>query len=88
MWEVGKAGNGIGRLPHTTPKTPTPTLPKGRELCLTRTASCRLLSGTNRNPQAKDYKPLAAFPDSPDEAGSAGRDPGSMPEEKLRPCCR
>ena len=36
---MGGAGNGIGRPAHATPKTPTPTLPKGRECCLMQTIS-------------------------------------------------
>ena len=38
--------------------------------------------------QATCYRPHAAFPDSPDEAGRAGRDPGSMPHEPPRLCRR
>jgi len=44
---------------------------------------------TNHEPrlQATSYRPHAAFPDSPDEAGSSGRDPGPMPREKPIFCC-
>ncbi len=38
-----------------------------------------------RQPRATSRSPLAAFPDSPDEAGLAGRDPGPMPEAKPTP---
>ena len=37
-----------------------------------------------RLPQATCHRPLPALSDSPDEAGPAGRDPGSMQEEKPR----
>jgi len=44
------------------------------------TSKLRLLSIDQ--PQATSYQPRTAFLDPPDEAGHAGRGPGSMPEEK------
>ena len=48
-----------------------------------------MTGATSHEPQlqATSYKPPAAFFDSPDEAGHAGRAPGPMPDEKPWFCC-
>ena len=90
VWEVGGSyqeramqrtavfPQATGYKPRAGSKTPTPTLPEG-EGALPDTkrklrASCQL---QNYRPQATGHMP--PFPIPPDEAGHAGRDPGSMP---------
>ncbi len=79
---MGRAGNGIGRLAHATPKTPSPNPPQGGGIFVCHKPLTGIPSATNYETRATttghELQAACLFSDSPDEA--------VLPAEIRGPC--